>query len=378
MSELAIPLGLMLFVVIGEAVYLHACTKSAVDWADVMFNLNSGHLMLWLFRGLEVASYGAAVNYFGLALLDTWPPALMWLVAFLAWDFCFYWLHRLHHRQRLLWAVHVVHHQGEHFNLSLGVRNSWYSSLASIPFFMPLALVGIPLQVFVTLSIIHYSCQLFNHCALTPKLGWLEKLFVTPAHHRVHHVKDTAYSNKNFGGTLIIWDKLFGTFSDLPDKPYSYGVRGQPPCANPFWASNAPLLKVLGFTVSPQPRGSHLQHAQTAIFTASLLLFCLVIGYVHEYGYGYTNVTWPQVALFVTLVLGSVALGRMSQGQTRYPIGWLLISLGLPLFFLGYLGWSQTHWQLTMSTIALQALWLAFFHRPTALGDLPSVEKPHA
>ncbi|MCL4038959.1 sterol desaturase family protein, partial [Escherichia coli] len=69
--------------------------------------------------------------------------------------------------------------------LSLGVRNSWYSSLTSIPFFMLLAMLGVPLQVFLAVSIIHYSWQFFNHNALTPKLGWLEKVLITPSHHRV-------------------------------------------------------------------------------------------------------------------------------------------------------------------------------------------------
>ncbi|WP_426917509.1 sterol desaturase family protein, partial [Serratia bockelmannii] len=76
---------------------------------------------------------------------------------------------------------------------------------------------------------------------LTPKLGVLEKILVTPAHHRVHHVKDMAYSNKNFGGSFIFWDKLFGTFCPaLPTTPFSYGVSGDRPSANPFWASNLP------------------------------------------------------------------------------------------------------------------------------------------
>ncbi|MBX9386419.1 sterol desaturase family protein, partial [Serratia marcescens] len=212
MSDLALPIVFMLFIVVAEAVALQWGRREPVNWHDLVFNLNSGHIMLWLFRGLEITCYGYVAAHFSLGLLDAWPPLLMWLFALLAWDFGFYWLHRLHHRFRVLWAVHVVHHQGEHFNLSLGVRNSWYSSLTSIPFFLLLALAGVPLSVFVTVSIFHYSIQLFNHNALTPKLGVLEKILVTPAHHRVHHVKDMAYSNKNFGGSFIFWDKLFGTF----------------------------------------------------------------------------------------------------------------------------------------------------------------------
>ncbi|WP_426917583.1 sterol desaturase family protein, partial [Serratia bockelmannii] len=182
MSDLALPIVFMLFIVVAEAVALQWGRREPVNWHDLVFNLNSGHIMLWLFRGLEITCYGYVAAHFSLGLLDAWPPLLMWLFALLAWDFGFYWLHRLHHRFRVLWAVHVVHHQGEHFNLSLGVRNSWYSSLTSIPFFLLLALAGVPLSVFVAVSIFHYSIQLFNHNALTPKLGVLEKILVTPAH----------------------------------------------------------------------------------------------------------------------------------------------------------------------------------------------------
>lgn len=135
MSDLALPIVFMLFIVVAEAVALQWGRREPVNWHDLVFNLNSGHIMLWLFRGLEITCYGYVAAHFSPGLLDARPPLLMWLFALLAWDFGFYWLHRLHHRFRVLWAVHVVHHRGEHFNLSLGVRNSWYSSLTSIPFF---------------------------------------------------------------------------------------------------------------------------------------------------------------------------------------------------------------------------------------------------
>ena len=291
MSDLAIPIAIMLVVVMGEAMILRWVQRRPVDWHDVVFNLNSGHIMLWLFRGLEVAFYGLVATHFSLGLLDTWPPLIMWAFALLAWDFCFYWLHRLHHYFGVLWAVHLVHHQGEHFNLSLGVRNSWYSSLTSIPFFIVLAILGVPLHVFVTVSILHYSMQLFNHSALTPKLGILESVLVTPAHHRVHHVKDRAYSDKNFGGTFIFWDKLFGTFSRLPETPYVFGVGGVRSSSNPFWASNVPFMRYLRLQ-SPSARPSNvLRHSSMSVLSGALLLFTLVVGYIYQYGYGYRTST---------------------------------------------------------------------------------------
>ena len=104
--------------------------REPVNWHDLVFNLNSGHIMLWLFRGLEITCYGYVARI-SAGAAGCRPPLLMWLFALLAWDFGFYWLHRLHHRFRVLWAVHVVHHRGA-LQPVAGVRNSRYSSLTSI------------------------------------------------------------------------------------------------------------------------------------------------------------------------------------------------------------------------------------------------------
>jgi sterol desaturase/sphingolipid hydroxylase (fatty acid hydroxylase superfamily) len=376
MSDLALPIVFMLFIVVAEAVALQWGRREPVNWHDLVFNLNSGHIMLWLFRGLEITCYGYVAAHFSLGLLDAWPPPLMWLFALLAWDFGFYWLHRLHHRFRVLWAVHVVHHQGEHFNLSLGVRNSWYSSLTSIPFFLLLALAGVPLSVFVTVSIFHYSIQLFNHNALTPKLGVLENILVTPAHHRVHHVKDMAYSNKNFGGSFIFWDKLFGTFCPaLPTTPFSYGVSGDRPSANPFWASNLPFLRYLRLAWRPAPGRPRDRRSAFSVFSGAMLLFSLVVGYVYQYGYGYGDISWPQMVLLVLLALGSVALGGMTEGRPWASAVWLLIALGMPLLFIGYLGWPQRYWHIAMAAVALHALCVALGWGRVAAPA--AVEEPH-
>ncbi|OJT39294.1 sterol desaturase family protein [Serratia plymuthica] len=367
MSDLAMPIVFMLFVVVGEAGILQWVQRQRVNWHDVVFNLNSGHIMLWLFRGLEITCYGYVAAHFSLGLLDAWPPLLMGVFALLAWDFGFYWLHRLHHYLRVLWAVHVVHHQGEHFNLSLGVRNSWYSSLTSIPFFLLLALVGVPLTVFVTVSILHYSIQLFNHNALTPRLGVLEKILVTPAHHRVHHVKDPAYSNKNFGGSFIFWDKLFGTFCpSLPETPFAYGVGGDKASANPFWASNLPFLRYFRLAWRPAAANDRFRCSAFSLFSGAMLLFTLVIGYVYQYGYGYADIHWPQMALLALLALGSVALGGMSEGRGWAIVAWLLVTLGIVLLFMGYLGWPQRYWHITMAATALHALCVALGWRRKA------------
>ncbi len=353
MTDLVIPIVFMLCVVFGEALWLHWRNKGGVDWHDVIFNLNSGHIMLWLFRGLEIACYGYVAAHYSQGWLDNWPVPLVWLFALLAWDFGFYWLHRLHHRFRLLWAVHVVHHQGEHFNLSLGVRNSWYSSLTSIPFFMLLALAGVPLSVFITVSILHYGIQLFNHNALTPKLGFLEKILVTPAHHRVHHVNELAYSNRNFGGSFIFWDKLFGTFGpSLPSEPFAYGVRGDKSSVNPFWASNLPFLRYFKLPFQPSANAARFRCSALCMVSGALLLFALVLGYVYRFGYGYNGLTGEQAALFMLLATGAVALGGIAEGRNWGIGAWLLVALAFPLVLLAAFGWHQPYWWLMACAIA--------------------------
>lgn len=353
MMDLVIPIVLMLCVVLGEALLLQRRQQASVDWHDVTFNLNSGHIMLWLFRGLEIACYGYVAAHYSLGWLDNWPSVLVWLFALLAWDLGFYWLHRLHHRFRLLWAVHMVHHQGEHFNLSLGVRNSWYSSLTSIPFFMLLALAGVPLSVFVTVSILHYGIQLFNHNALTPELGWLEKILVTPSHHRVHHVNDLAYSNRNFGGSFIFWDKLFGTFCpSLPPEPFAYGVREETGSINPFWASNLPFLRYCKLPFQPSANPAGFRSSAGCMVSGTLLLFAMVLGYIYRFGYGYNALTGEQAALFLLLATGAVALGGIAEGRGWGVVAWLLVALAFPLLLL-VLGWYQPYWVLMASAITL-------------------------
>ncbi len=135
MSDLALPIVFMLFIVVAEAVALQWGRREPVNWHDLVFNLNSGHIMLWLFRGLEITCYGYVAAHFSLGLLDAWPPLLMWLFAPAGVGLRF--LLAASPAPPLPRAVGGTRGAppGEHFNLSLGVRNSWYSSLTSIPFF---------------------------------------------------------------------------------------------------------------------------------------------------------------------------------------------------------------------------------------------------
>ncbi len=359
MSELAWPIACMLILVFGEALFLHWSGRQSVNWRDVVFNIDSGHLMLWLFRGLEITCYGYVAAHWSFNLLAAWPPVAVWLFALFAWDFGFYWLHRLHHQWPPFWAVHLIHHQGRHFNLSLGVRNSWYSSLTSIPFFLLLALLGVPLPVFVAVSILHYSVQFYNHNALVPRLRWLETILITPALHRVHHVNEARYCNSNFGGSFSFWDRLFGSLErELPAAPFSYGVGHEAPPENPFWASNLPFLRLLGGSAGTPP-AARFACADWAIASGALLLFALVIGYVNRYGYGYGAVDVAQIVLFALLAGGAVVLGGMAEGRRWAPLAWLALCLALPAAWLGGLRWFAGVWPWLMLPLAVHGLLLA-------------------
>jgi len=146
-----------------------------------------------------------------------------WVLAYLGIDLCNYFAHFIAHKQRIWWATHVTHHSSEHLNLTTSFRNSWTQHLKII-FFLPVWLSGIhPVITFMCYQI-DLLYQFWIHTEVIHKLPrWFEYIFVTPSHHRVHHGKNEAYLDKNFGTTFIIWDRLFGTFQEETERPI-YGL----------------------------------------------------------------------------------------------------------------------------------------------------------
>ncbi|MBU2953260.1 sterol desaturase family protein [Marinobacter sp. F3R08] len=149
------------------------------------------------------------------------------LLTFLGVDFCFYWMHRASHKVRWFWAAHVVHHSSERMNFSTAMRQNATNIFNGMwVFYLPLALLGLnPVWIGVAyaLSLVY---QFFIHTTLVGKLpGWFELIFNTPSHHRVHHGRNPGYIDRNYGGTLILWDRLFGTFVDEDAQhPPQYGI----------------------------------------------------------------------------------------------------------------------------------------------------------
>lgn len=325
--------GVLIFV---EWLLLRVLRRERIVWAELVFNLNSGHILMWVFRGVEIAAYALVLSHLNLHWVDRWPVAAQWLFAVFAWDLCFYWRHRAHHRIAALWSVHVVHHQGEHFSLSLCNRNSWYSSLTDFPFTGVLAVLGLPLDIYVAVSSFHYAVQFFNHCGLVKSAGILDRFFVTPRHHRVHHRAETRYFDRNFGGTFLIWDKLFGTFTqaDPRDAQERFGVDGIANSRNPLRASNEPILQRLGLR---WPARSRLRAPRRAlggddvfVGAGGLLLYALLVAWL-DLPQSVPAAT--RSLLLACTLAGTIALGMHCDGQRRGTLGWILLALTMPVLW---------------------------------------------
>ena len=160
------------------------------------------------------------------------------MFAFVLYDFCYYWLHRMGHERNILWAAHSVHHQSEDYNLSTALRQTSTGFLLSWIFYLPLAVLGVPLVVFISVASLNLLYQFWVHTRHVPKLGWFEWFFVTPSNHRAHHAQNALYMDRNYGGVFILWDRLFGTFQEEDDnEPVIFGVTTPLASWNPLWAN---------------------------------------------------------------------------------------------------------------------------------------------
>ena len=162
----------------------------------------------------------------------------VWLAALVAYDFCYYWLHRAGHTVSLFWAAHLVHHQSEDYNLSTALRQTSSGWLAGWLFYLPMAVLGVPPLVFAVVALIDLLYQFWVHTQQVGRLGWFDRWFCAPSNHRVHHAVNDKYLDKNYGGIFIVWDRLFGSFVEEDDRePCVYGTRGPLRSWNPLWAN---------------------------------------------------------------------------------------------------------------------------------------------
>ena len=187
--------------------------------------------------GIGGAIFAAIEGQYALWRMDTSHWAT-WVFAFVAYDLCYYWNHRIAHERQIFWASHVAHHQSEEYNLTTALRQTSTGFLLTWVFYVPLFLVGVPAEVYVTVASANLIYQYWVHTEHVPKLGWYEWIFVTPSNHRVHHAQNDRYVDRNYGGVFILWDRLFGTFQEeLDDERCIYGIRGPLHTFSPLWAN---------------------------------------------------------------------------------------------------------------------------------------------
>jgi hypothetical protein len=173
---------------------------------------------------LAIISYSWLVE--NLTIYQVQSSWLLYVIAFLALDFAGYWVHRLAHTVNFFWNNHIVHHSSEEFNLACALRQSISVYFRIYAFLLiPAAMLGVPQQVIAVVAPLHLFAQFWYHTQHINKMGWLEYVIVTPAHHRVHHAINPEYLDKNYGQIFIFWDRLFGTFQEeTPAIPAVYGV----------------------------------------------------------------------------------------------------------------------------------------------------------
>ena len=167
------------------------------------------HFYLYQFRLIDLAS-----------LMPTWA---MWVMTFVLIDFVFYIYHRMSHRVRFLWAIHMSHHSSEEMNFAVSFRQAWFGPVSKIPFFIVLPLLGLDPTIIAVAGVISTLWGIVGHTQIFEKLGPLEWIFNTPSHHRVHHGSNEQYIDKNYGNLFIIWDRIFGTFEE-EKEPVIYGL----------------------------------------------------------------------------------------------------------------------------------------------------------
>jgi alkylglycerol monooxygenase len=234
----AIPFFLVLMGI--EILFAKKQGKAIYRFHDAVTSLNIGFVsetIRSLAKLMSIAVYALMVDQVASFTWDVHHPAV-WIVAFFMYDFFYYWAHRSGHEVNLLWASHVVHHSSEDFNLATAFRQSWSNQFFYWLFYLPMAILGIPVMVFAITALMSAVYQFWVHTQLIRKMGWADHVLVTPANHRVHHGRNPYCLDQNYGGTLILWDRLFGTYAaERDDEPVVYGTLTPLNSWSPVWGN---------------------------------------------------------------------------------------------------------------------------------------------
>lgn len=238
------------FALVLISLLVHQFVKNvrAMTWQETFTNLSIFLVWKYLFYAGGVALQFIIFSY--IAELVPWKlPDAGWVfpLAILTADFCYYWKHRYEHEINLLWCQHSVHHSSAEFNLSTAVRLPWVGSYLNWGFFIPALLLGFSAKQIILGHQVVLAYQYLIHTELIRKTGFLERLLNTPSHHRVHHGRNEAYLDKNYGGIFIIWDKLFGTFTEEKEL-VEYGLVHPLKTKNPIMVNWHPWKELFSHT----------------------------------------------------------------------------------------------------------------------------------
>ena len=235
---LAIPVFFLLIIV--EYFYGRYVGKNTYRLNDTVTSITIGMISRFptmLNLGVQSVIFVYISSYLNLELLSVKNP-FTWIIAFLLYDLSYYWMHRMHHEIKILWATHSVHHHGEDYNLATALRQTSTGWLWKWIFYMPMIMLGVPVEVFIAVAGVNLVYQFWVHTEHIGHLGWLEKIFITPMNHRIHHAKNKEYIDANYGGVFIIWDRMFGTYTPQRSELQPvYGTATPLNSWNPMWAN---------------------------------------------------------------------------------------------------------------------------------------------
>jgi alkylglycerol monooxygenase len=298
----------------------------------------------------------------------------LWILALLLYDLCYYWAHRMGHEVGVMWASHVVHHSSEYYNLSTALRQTSTGGLFGWIFYLPMAVLGVPPTMLVVVGLIDLLYQYWVHTELIGRMGVLDRILVTPSNHRVHHGQNDYCIDKNYGGILILWDRLFGTFVDeRADEKIVYGIRKPLRSFNPVWgnlhyyadlwhASRAAQgwRAKLGIWLAP-PGGwadGPIEHFDSTTFTRFsqrtpdalrwyvALQYALMIPAVMQFLAGFGHVSrFDSVLYALTILVWTVVLGGVLEGHlwARRVETLRLLGMGAAFVFLPqWFGWDAS------------------------------------
>lgn len=232
----ALVAPVVLLLVLAEFLYCLKKKNGYYSFQDSLIGLGTAIIAQCVNVAVAVAViqiYGWIYDHWAIQHLE--PSLAHYALCYLGVDFLFYWFHRAGHRINILWAAHVPHHSAEELNYAVALRSSFTQRAASFLFYWPLAVLGFSPEIILPTVALNLVLQFIPHTRVIGKLpSWIQSWLNTPYHHQVHHAANPIYWDKNYGGTFIFWDRIFGSYQDQTEEPY-YGVTIHPKSWDPTY-----------------------------------------------------------------------------------------------------------------------------------------------